>query len=231
MPSMYEIYSGYSAEYDELVSKEDYKRNIPDYLDKAVDFSGKTVVELGVGTGRLTEIYAQKAGAVFCFDRSPHMLEKAERNLIKFDKKIDFGICDNLKIDKIDRNADIIIEGWSFGHTVSDDYSRIEIVTSEIIENCKKLLNPGGSIIIIESLGTNTSAVDAPNEALKQFYSLLEEKYSFKRTVLETDYKFDSNEEALRITGFFFGDDFRNNLSFQHEGIVKEFTGAWIFNS
>ncbi len=52
MPSMQEIYNNYSLQYDELVNHEDYNNNLSNYLLEKFNFSGKTIIELGVGTGR-----------------------------------------------------------------------------------------------------------------------------------------------------------------------------------
>ena len=41
--------------------------NLPKILNSLFDFSGKTVIELGVGTGRLTKTYIDKAARAFLF--------------------------------------------------------------------------------------------------------------------------------------------------------------------
>ena len=56
MPTMTEIYHNHSFEYDELVSHEDYLGNLPKTLHSIFDFNQKSVIELGVGTGRLTKM-------------------------------------------------------------------------------------------------------------------------------------------------------------------------------
>ena len=230
MPSMYEIYEKHSYEYDELVSREDYKGNIPSFLHRETDFTGKTVIELGTGTGRLTKMYIDKVSKAYCFDRSCHMLDKAAFNLSEYSGRIEFAECNNLEIDSIDLSADIIIEGWILGHTVSDSDNK-EKTVEKIVADCKSRMKPGGCIIFIESLGTNTESPAGPTESLRGFYELLESRYGFKKTVLETDYRFDSDEDAERITGFFFGDEFRRNLRPDGSGIVKEFTGAWSLHT
>ena len=45
-----------------------------------------------------------------------------------------------------------------------------------------------------------------------------------ERTIIETDYKFPSKEDAKRIMSFFFGDQIKNDIN---SNIVKEFTGIW----
>lgn len=98
MPSMSEIFQGYSQEYDELINHEDYQENIRKTLRNLFDFSDKSIIEFGVGTGRLTKLYIEDARQAFCYDRSIHMLERAKINLAGFQNKIRFDILDNLKI-------------------------------------------------------------------------------------------------------------------------------------
>ncbi|MBI9107646.1 MAG: class I SAM-dependent methyltransferase [Spirochaetales bacterium] len=227
MPTMYEIYQKHSFEYDELVAHEDYLNHIPEYLKNCFDFQGKTVLEFGTGTGRMTRMYAGLSDKVYCFDRSAHMLEKASEALSEYGNKIEFSVCDNLNIDSLDVSADIVIQGWSFGHTVSDNESQIEKTVNKLVVDCNVRLKRGGSLVFLESLGTNTESPEAPNKNLKDFYSELEGRHGFSRTVLETDYRFDSNEDAARIMGFFFGEEMGSNLKFTRDGIVREYTGVW----
>ena len=109
MPSMQEIYNNYSIQYDELVNHEDYNNNLSNYLLEKFNFSGKTIIELGVGTGRVTKIFAERAQSIFCYDKSQHMLNKAKINLNHHTSKIEFSQCDNYNIKKIKEKTDIVI--------------------------------------------------------------------------------------------------------------------------
>ncbi|MFA5162510.1 MAG: hypothetical protein WC421_09710, partial [Elusimicrobiales bacterium] len=50
--------------YEALVSREDYKQNIPRALRKIADWRGKNIAELGAGTGRLTLILATESKSI-----------------------------------------------------------------------------------------------------------------------------------------------------------------------
>jgi len=227
MPTMYEIYDNHSIEYDELVKHEDYKRNLPSTLNSIFDFNKKSVIELGVGTGRLTRLYIDSIESLLCFDRSQHMLDKAKINLQQFNEKITYDLCDNNTISRISNKADFVIEGWSFGHTVFDHQDKAEIKVDELVENCASLLKPGGQIIMLETLGTDTEEAKAPAEFLDLFYKRLENEHAFKRVVIETDYRFETVEEAARIMGFFFEGDTSESVKKKNSTIIKEFTGLW----
>ena len=231
MPDMMEIYQSNSFEYDELVSHEDHEKNLPAYLEEALDFRGRTVVEFGCGTGRLTAIFADNAEKIFCFDGSNHMLGKAKVNLSKWAGKIEYGICDNLAIDRAGVRGDIVLQGWSFGHTVMANSGKVDEVTDQLVKDCLSCLNPGGSVIFIESLGTNTEKAAPPTDVHAAFLSRLEEVHGFTRTVIETDYRFESESEARRIMGFFFGEEMGRNLHFAEGAVVREYTGAWLLRT
>src|SRR5689334_11868749 len=74
-----EIYRGHAARYEELVAHEDFQRNLGRALREIVRWEGTTVVEAGIGTGRVTSLYIDRAKRAVAFDRSPHMLAFARR--------------------------------------------------------------------------------------------------------------------------------------------------------
>lgn len=227
MPSMQKIYNNHSLQYDELVNHEDYKNNLRSYLLEKFDFKGKKVIEFGVGTGRVTKMFAELAHNIFCYDKSLHMLEKAIINLKPYTQKIEYSQCDNNNIEKINMKADIVIEGWSFGHAINENPEKIATLTNKLYSDCARLLNKDGIMIVIETLGTNVKNASAPSKSLEKFYQLLVNSYGFNKKIIRTDYLFESMEEAKRIMSFFFGTNLGNKLNISSEGIVKEFTGIW----
>lgn len=226
MPSMFEIYDNHAFEYDELVSREDYEGNLPKTLHRLFDFRGKSVIELGVGTGRVTAMYIEAAKRAICFDRAQHMMDRAAMNLAAHASKLTFAIAANTEIDSIQDRADCIIEGWAFGHTAGENVANLEATVAKIVRDCEALCLPGGTIILIETLGSNVTEPAPPSDSLRAFYDLLERQHGFTREVVRTDYKFDSLAEARRIFSFFFGLDETRAQSIKSP-IVPEFTGVW----
>jgi len=227
MPAFSEIYLLHADSYDELVSHEDYPGNLNVRLASLFDFSGKTFIEPGTGTGRLTGFYIEKAARTLCLDLSSHMLERAARNLERFGDKIVFDICDNLALHTLDHRADFVIEGWSFGHCAAASGTELEAVTDYLVANSLRLLNPGGTAIFIETLGTNVTEPRAPGKVLSDFYGLLENRHGFTREIVSTDYRFTDYGEAARIMGNFFGDAMKSAVEEKKERIIPEFTGIW----
>ncbi len=229
MPKMLEIYKDYAVNYDDLLSFEDYSNNLTKILLEKIDWQDKVVYEAGIGTGRVTKIYIDKSKHCYGFDREDHMMEKCRINLTNLMHKITLSNCENLQLRKIQEPVDIFIEGWSFGHTIIENSKKLDIVAKNIINNIIGLVKDDGKIIIIESAGTNSDVpFKVTNQYIKIFLSLLEEKFGFKRNVIETDYVFPDYQTAARVIGFFFGEEMRNDIISNKKKTIKEFTGVWI---
>jgi hypothetical protein len=91
----------------------------------------------------------------------------------------------------------------------------------------KRVLRPGGTVIILETLGTGCESPHPPSDALAAYYALLEEEHGFSATWIRTDYRFASLSEAEDLTRFFFGDGLADRVA--REGLVTlpECTGIW----
>ena len=74
---MDEIYRRHPAEYDRLVNAEDHERHLPALLNAFANWRGQTVLEGGLGTGRVTALYVEPVGRIVRCDREPHMLAAA----------------------------------------------------------------------------------------------------------------------------------------------------------
>jgi ubiquinone/menaquinone biosynthesis C-methylase UbiE len=230
MPSMYEIYEKHSVQYDELVRYEDHQQNLKKLLNSLVSWENKTVIEAGIGTGRITHLYIEKVKHLYGLDRSPHMLEGLKKNLDNHLNKIELFSADNLHLPELSEKGDIFIEGWSFGHTVSDNEDDAGRIVDLLVRDTVRMTKEDGVIIFIETLGSNSEIPKPPKESLSKFYYWLENKYSFTRHEISTDYNFPSVEEAARITGFFFGEDFGQIILRAGKAIVPEWTGVWVLD-
>ena len=225
MSNMFQVYQNYSDLYDELVNHEDYNNNLYKFLSSNIQWENKVVGEFGIGTGRVTKNYIDKAQKLYAYDNSQHMIDKAKVNLSKWADKIEYSILDNSKINSIENTFDIIIEGWSFGHLVvqADENinQTIQFLISETTKRAKE-------VIFIETLGTNVETPTAPGEKLTQFYRSLVES-GFKEHIIQTDYKFNNFEEAGNIMGAFFGDSMKNDIIQKQLNVIKEYTGIWVY--
>ncbi|MGD9781885.1 MAG: class I SAM-dependent methyltransferase [Kiritimatiellia bacterium] len=227
MPSMYDIYRRHRAEYDRLVAAEDHERHLPEFLRSLVDWRGKTVLEGGLGSGRVTEWFIEPARRVTGFDREPHMLAAARKRLARFSDKIDLRPADNLDLPSLSEKADIFIQGWSWGHSIVDSPGPMGPIADALFAQVRKNLVPGGLVVLIETLGTNAPGPAAPHPRLAEFYRLLQSRHGLRQAALSTDYRFPSVREAAETLGFFFGAPMKQAVLAAGSPIVPEWTGIW----
>ena len=222
------IYGTRAHDYHELVSREDMQGNLPRALSQIADFSGKTVIELGAGTGRVTRILAPLAGRVLAFDRSPQMLERARAYLsVEIRRNVLLAEADNLAVPLPDSSAEILVEGWSFGHSVSREGGDWKKAAEEVVAESLRLVKPGGALILIETLGTGCRTPHPPGPSLPLFFSWLQNECGFATRWCRTDYLFESLEKARELVEFFFGQMAEHKVLASGQVVVPECTGIW----
>lgn len=224
---MFEIYRHHRVEYDRLVAAEDHAGHLPEFLHSIVSWRGKSVLEGGLGTGRVADLYGAQARHIVGCDREPHMLEAARERLSRFSDKIDLRPADNLALPLLPEKADIFIEGWSWGHSIVDGCGSVEDIAKVLFANVRKNLVAAGFVVLIETLGTHALAPAAPHPRLVEFYQLLHSRHGLQQAAISTDYRFSSVCEAADTLGFFFGDAMRSAVLAANSPLVPEWTGLW----
>ncbi len=221
------IYTDYAYEYERLVSRSDYQHNILRAINEIKSLDATNVIELGAGTGRLTCKLAPVVGSIRAFDVSRHMLDVAVSKLEKQGwHNWQVGVADNRHLPLDNRIADLAISGWSICYTVlwHEETWRYEL--HKALREMKRVLRPGGAIVLLESLGTGY-ATPRPPKSLGQYFEYLEQEEGFSSTWIRTDYQFESLEEAESLTRFFFGDDKVDKVITKSLAVLPEYTGIW----
>jgi ubiquinone/menaquinone biosynthesis C-methylase UbiE len=223
-----DIYANHADQYEALVLREDYQGNILKALQQIRPLSGLDVVEFGAGTGRLTLMLAPLVNSIRAFEGSQHMLDVTiaklkESGLTNWRAEV----ADNRALPAEESTADLSIQGWSFGHFTGwyPETWRDEI--SKALSEMKRVLRPGGTAIILETLGTGRETPQPPNDALAMYYAWLEKELGFSTTSIRTDYQFESLAEAEQLTRFFFGDELADTAVQNNWVILPECTGVW----
>jgi hypothetical protein len=90
-----------------------------------------------------------------------------------------------------------------------------------------RALRPGGTAILLATLGTGEETPRPPHAGLAAFYRLLEDEYGFSSTWIRTDYEFPSLDEAVALMRFFFGSTLAERV--RREALLRlpECTGIW----
>jgi ubiquinone/menaquinone biosynthesis C-methylase UbiE len=234
IPDYRAIYATRARDYDRLVAREDIEGNIwralhsPEQDCTGRLFEGADVVELGAGTGRLTCMLAPMVQRIWAFDVSRHMLHTARAKLEGSGlRNWELAVADNRRLPVGDGVADVAIAGWSLGHLVAwhPDSWRGEI--GRALREMERALRPGGTVILLETLGTGEETPRPPHAGLAAYYGFLEQERGFSSTWMRTDYVFASLDEAEELTRFFFGAGLAERV--RREGLVRlpECTGLW----
>ncbi len=228
MPTFETIYTQHADLYDRLIRREDHAGNLPRALAAIAPFDGADVVEFGAGTGRLTRLIAPAARRYLSADLSHHMLLAARESLraLKIDGQ-NLVVAHNARMPLPAGEADIAIEGWSFGHIDYLPPSQWRAPLEAAVSEMMRVLKPGGMAVIIETLGTGRADPQPPAPHLGEIYAHLESEHGFMHRWVRTDYAFADLDEAVALAGFFFGDEMAQAITANNWLILPECTGIW----
>ena len=186
------------------------------------------MVEFGAGTGRVTLLLAPHVRSIRAFDIAAPMVEVARRHLSRTGaRNWEVGVADNASLPVPDETADLAIAGWTYGHQTvwKEDGWRTPIGMA--IREMIRVLRPGGTAIVIETLGKGHETPFDPPTQLARYYALLADEFQFERTWVRTDYEFPSMAEGERLVRFFFGDEPARHFVTNGSPILPECTGIW----
>lgn len=229
MPTEKEVYESHADQYERLIRREDYQNNLLEAIETYCPLDGINVVELGAGTGRLTRLLAPHVRTIKAFDSSAHMLAEAETSLRKMGlTNWETGVADHRQVPVLDQSADLVISGWSFCYLAVWGGADWQSALQAGLDETQRILRPGGKILIIETLGTGTEK-PRPPEHLEGYFAWLAEA-GFERGWTRTDYRFESLDEAVELSTFFFGEEMGRQVREKNWVILPECTGIWWKN-
>ena len=222
-----EIYREQAAQYELLVSREDYQQNIFRALNQIVPFAGLTVADFGAGTGRLTCMMAPVVKHVYAFDRSSHMLSVARQKLQQSGRQNwSVSVSDHRAMAIKSGVVDVAISGWSVCYVVVDNPTNWQEELPRALGELHRAVRAGGTIILLETLGTGFETPEPPAHLL-EYYAYLE-AHGFQREWIRTDYRFKDKAEAESSARFFFGDEMVAKIKEDERGVIlPECTGIW----
>ncbi len=226
MPTEKEVYESRADQYEHLIRREDYQGNILSAIESYCPLDGLEVVELGAGTGRITRLLAPYVKSIKAFDSSAHMLGVAAATLRETGlSNWEVDVADHRQAPVPDSSVDLVISGWSFCYLAVWGGDVWRSALEDGLGEIERILRPGGMALIIESLGTGTEKPNPP-EHLGVYFDWLKEA-GFERGWIRTDYRFESLDEAIELSTFFFGDDMGKKVRENNWVILPECTGIW----
>ena len=221
-----QIYQTDGDRYDALIAREDHQGNILRAIDEILNVDGLDVFDLGAGTGRLTLLLAPRARSIRAFDASAEMLRVCRERLIAGGySNWQVQVADHRQLPVDDRSADLVVSGWSVSYLAVWNPENGPAELDTWLSEMKRVLRQNGTIILFESLGTGN---EEPRrlEHVEPVYQWLEAN-GFDSQWIRTDYRFESLEEAIELSRFFFGDELGDKVEQNRWVILPECTGVW----
>lgn len=218
-----QIYRGHGKTYHEMITFEDTDQNLRPALQSINPFINQRVLDLGTGTGRLPSLFPESE--FIGLDLHKNMLIEHLGNIKE--KNTLLVQADMRTLPFKEKSFDIVTAGWAIGHFTgwypSDWKEQIELV----LEQAVRVLKPSGWMIIIETLTTGSLEPAPPTLSLANYYSLLENLWGFSSMVVQTDYQFETLDQAERYSQFFFGEDLAKLVRKNQWVRLPEWTGIW----
>ena len=221
-----QIYLRDAPQYHQLVRREDVGGNLLSAIQGLVNIQNMIVLDSGSGTGRLAYLLAPRTKAVLALDLSHHMLRTAVEQIKSAGvENCWVSVADHRALPVPTASVDLVITGWSLCYLVVWEGKNWKSELSRGLMEMKRVIRPGGRIIVIETLGTGTEEPEEL-EKLKNYLNHLRD-IGFQETWIRTDYQFKSRSEAIELTTFFFGEEMVEKVQFLDRPILPECTGLW----
>ncbi|HZG86736.1 class I SAM-dependent methyltransferase [Paenibacillus sp.] len=225
MASHDEVYAAQAELYDAMIRRQ------PDVSVKIRDirpYRGLDVLDLGAGTGRLSVPLAMEAKSLVCTDASRSMLDVLERRLTESGAPNVWTTveADHRRLPLPDHSFDLAVSGWSVCYLASSSRAEWKSDLERVHAELCRVVRPGGTIMLFETMGTGTATPNPPN-FLTDYYGELVQTYGFAHDWFRADYRFDSVEEAKRLTEFFFGSELAAAIEANGWSTVPECAGVW----
>ncbi len=123
-------------------------------------------------------------------------------------------VADHRSLPLEDNSADLIVSGWSICYLCSTNDPDWEPNIRKVLAEAGRVLRDGGTMIIMETLGTGYET-PCPPDFLKSYYEALVNEHGFSHRWIRTDYQFEHVRQAEELTRFFFGDELADHVAQQ----------------
>lgn len=221
-----QTYQDSAVEYEKMIAREDYQGNLPRAIKKISRLEGKSILDLGAGTGRIERLVAPLAKQVLAIDISLPMLKVARDEMKKHRiKNCIHAVGDHRQIPLKSSSVDLITSGWSVCYLVDWYRSTWQSELASAFAEMKRVLKARGKIILIETQGTGFEEPHPP-EHLRHYFKYLGDM-GFHFRWIRTDYEFRNIEEAEKLAGDFFGEEMRERIMINEWKNLPECTGIW----
>lgn len=220
------VYKTQAAAYHELIAAEDADGNLLPALQAHAPLHGARLLDLGSGSGRIPFLLRDAGCEIVAAEIHHAMLQEQKRQQRSVNGGWALLQADGRALPLQAGWADVVVAGWAFGHFTGwypDDW---QAHAARALAEMQRAARVGGTLLILETLGTGAPQPAPPNPGLAAYYAWLE-KLGFAREEIATDYDFGSVERAAELCGFFFGEEMAAQVRANGWSRVPEWTGLW----
>ncbi|WP_426450964.1 class I SAM-dependent methyltransferase [Paenibacillus sp. S-38] len=224
MPNHELIYQTEAHQYHRLIAAQP---DLSGVIEEICPYRGLDILDLGAGSGRLTCSLLPLARTVTAADLSPAMLEElVSQAPSAYLSRLKTLTADHRHVPLASQSFDLIVSGWSLCYLADNHIPVWESNLERMMDEIVRLLRPGGTVILFETMGTGCE-VPEPPDFLHGYYAQLQERYGFHHRRIRTDYAFGSPQEAEELMRFFFGDALGDQTARRGDPLVTEWAGVW----
>jgi ubiquinone/menaquinone biosynthesis C-methylase UbiE len=214
------LYRDYPEVYDEFASIEQQGKRWIDLARQIVSFKGKTVADIGSGSGKSTFELAEYTNSVIGIEPEDAMRELAEKNRVKSEyQNVIFkkGWAANIPLE--DKSVDMTVSATGF---VFFDAESARKFMSEV----ERITKPGGHILLVGIapkwvLGGELTPLLLGKQKKDDMFDLLMSKFGFAHKDYYSISDFGSVDRAINIFGFIFGLKVINYLQKYQKSTIK----------
>lgn len=221
------VYTNKAQAYHALIAAEDVDGNLLPALQAITPLAGARVLDLGSGSGRIPLLLAGLGCNIVASDLHMAMLREQQAQRERVQGNWPLVQADGRQTPFASGWADVVTAGWAFGHLVGWYTDAWQQQAGRAIAEMQRTAKPGGTLIIMETLGTGVQQPAPPHAGLAAYYAWLENEHGFVRSTVATDYDFGSVERAVELCSFFFGEEMAERVRANGWSRVPEWTGVW----
>ena len=223
------IYHEEAEAYHAMIACEDVGDQVREALIGVGALEASSLLDLGSGTGRIPLLFHEEIPQIIAVDLHEAMLREqlVQRQAVNGQWPLSQG--DMRALPFADGEFDIVTAGWALGHFCGWFEGEWQTQMRFVLNEMRRVVKPGGPVVILETMSTGSLEPKPPNEDLAAYYAWIEGEWGFERQLLSTDFIFDSVEDAVAHSEFFFGPELAADIRANGWARLPEWTGFWTW--